>query len=151
MEDQGEGNAYHQRKGSEDEPAGLPFTYQETVLPVTETVDDLTSGQRTDSGTQTVGHHHEQALGRSLDAGFAFLIDIDTTRNIEEVEGNTIDDAGKDKEEYTRHGRIADAEEAEAEYPGKERHKHHNLNTETLQEERYHQDAACLTDLRDTR
>lgn len=93
FEDQGEGDADYQSEGSEGKPARLPLTDEESVLPMAEAVDNLTSSQCTDGGTNTISHHHKQSLCRSLDAVLALLVDEDTTRDIEEIEGHTIDDA----------------------------------------------------------
>ena len=93
FEDQSKGNADYESKGGKDKPACLPVAFQESVLPMAEAIDDLASSQRTDSGTDTIGHHHKQSLRRSLDRRFALLVDKDTARDIEEVEGYSIDDA----------------------------------------------------------
>ena len=115
------------------------------------TIHNLASSQGTDGSTQTIGHHHKQALSRCLDAGLTLLVNEDTTRNIKEVEGDTIYDARENEENHTRHCRITYAKESETEHPCKERHQHHNLDAKTLQEEGNHQDTQCLTNLRDRR
>ena len=144
---QREGDTYHESKGGEDKPAGLPFTNEISTFPTTETIDNFTSSQRTDSSTKTVGHHHKQTLRRSFDLRVAFLINEDTTRDIEEVKGDTLDNARQDEEDNAWHSRIANAKESETEHPSKQRHEHYNLNTKTLQEEWNHQNAAGLTNL----
>ena len=152
---QREGNAYHQSEGCEDKPAGLPLTHEEAlllaidheVLPSAELVNNLASSQRTNGSTNAVGHHHEQTLSRSLDLRVAFLVDEDTARDIEEVKGDTVNDTREDEEDNTRHSGISYTEEAETEDPCEKRHQHYHLDTETLQEERNHQDAQGLRSL----
>ena len=123
LENQGEGDAYYQCKTSEDKPACGPVANQVTTFPMAICIHDLTCCQGSDGGTQTIGHHHEQALSRRFDTGFALLIDKDTARHIEEVESYTVDDARQYEEQHARHGRIANTKEAKAEHPGEERHE----------------------------
>ena len=92
FEDQREGDAYHKGESSKDKPAGLPIANEISTFPTTEAVDNLTSSQRTYSGTKTVSHHHKQTLCRSFNLWITLLVNKDTTRDIEEVKGNTIDD-----------------------------------------------------------
>ena len=72
MEDQSERYAYDQGKGREDKPAGGPVAHEEASLPAAEVVHDLARsertyrGKRTYRGTDTIGHHHEESLGRGL-------------------------------------------------------------------------------------
>ena len=110
----------------------------------------LAGCQRTYGSANTIGHHHEQALSRSLDAGFALLIDEDTTRHIEEVEGHTVNDAREDEHDNTWHSGVTNTEESETEHPGEHRHEHYNLDAITLQEEWDHEDTQGLANLRDT-
>ena len=59
---------------------------------MTETIDNFTCCQCTDGCTETVGHHHKQALCRCLDLGVTLLVDKDTTRDIKKVKSYTLDD-----------------------------------------------------------
>ena len=155
LEHQCEGNTNHNGKGGEDKPTRLPVTNKKTllltindkILPRAETVDDITSRQCSDGCAKAVSHHHKQSLSRCLNLRIAFLVDKDTARDIEEVEGDTIDDTLQDEENGSRHGGISNAKQTKAEYPCEERHQHHNLNAETLQEERNQQNTASLADL----
>ena len=147
MEHQSKRHAYHKCKGREEEPAGRPVAYQEPVLPGAVVIDYLTCRQCSYRSSYAISHHHKQALSRSLDGGLALLVDENTSGDIEEVEGHAIDDTREDEKQHTGHGRITHTEEAETEYPGKHRHQHHHLDTITLQEKRYHEDAKGLADL----
>ena len=128
MEQQGEEHADDQREAGEDIPAGGPVAYQIAVIPLAVVVHNLAGSQGADGGTDAVGHHHEQSLGRRLDGRLTLLVDEDASRDVEEVEGDTVDDAGEDEHDDAGHGRIADAEEAEAEHPGEHRHEHDHLD-----------------------
>ena len=93
MEDKSERHTHDECKCGEYEPASGPVALQESVLPITVVVHNLSCCQRSEGCSDAVGHHHEQSLSRSLDGGFTLLIYKDTSGNVEEVEGNTVDDA----------------------------------------------------------
>ena len=147
IEEKGEGHADDKGEGCKDKPSRLPVAEEVAVLPLAEMVDYLAGGKRAHSGTDAVGHHHEEPLGRCLDAGLALLVDEDTARDIEEVEGNTIDNARQDEEQHAGHGGIANAEEAEAEHPSEHGHKHDDLDAVTAEEEGYEEYAQGLANL----
>ena len=107
LEEDGKQNGNCESKAGKHKPAGGPIAQQIITLPRAIVIDYLTCCQCSDCSADAIGHHHKQTLCRSLDAGFTFLIDKDAARDVEEVEGNAIDDTGQDEEQHTRHGRIA--------------------------------------------
>ena len=62
LEDQGEADADNQCEGGKDEPAGLPVAQQVVTLPGAVVIHYLASHERTDGGTDAIGHHHKQSL-----------------------------------------------------------------------------------------
>ena len=104
-------------------------------------IDYLASRECTDSSSQSIGHHHEESLSRSLDAWIAFLIYKQASGNIEEIECHSIDEARKDKEEHAWEVWTAYAEETETEHPCAHSHHHHYLDAKSLEEEWYKENA----------
>ena len=112
-------------------------------------IDNRACSQRADGSAQTVGHQHEQALGRCLDVGLTLLIDEDTARDIEEVKCHTINQARHHNQDDARPCRVTSAKEAEPQYPGEHSNQHNHLDAITLEEERNEQDAQRLGNLRE--
>ena len=135
MEGEDKGYGYAESEAGEDEPCCLPIAQKVITLPNTIVFHYFAGGQCADSGTKSVGHQHEQALCWSAHAGLALLVYKEAARYVEEVEGYAINYAGEDKQDDAGHGRVAQAEETEAEHPSEHGDEHHGLDAEALQEE----------------
>ena len=70
------------------------------------------------------------------------------TGNVEEVEGKAVHDAAEHEQQHAGHGRITQAEEGEAEYPGKHGNEHYVLDAELLHGKRNKQDTKRFRCLR---
>ena len=98
-------------------------------------VDDGLGAERTNGGTEAVGHHHEHALCTATYFLIGVLVDEERTADVEEVEGHTVDDHRKDEEHEAEARRTARTEEEETQSPRTESNEHHLFNAELLQEE----------------
>ena len=146
LEQDGEEDGDHEGIAGEDEPGLRPVGGR---IEHVARVNHGAGGEGTDRGAEAVGHHHEQSLRAGADVPAGALLNIERTRDVEEVERDTVDDAAEDKQQHTRHGRMAESEERETEHPGQHRDEHHLLDAEPLHKERDQQDAKCLGSLRD--
>ena len=120
LEQQGEKHGKAERVACEYEPTSLPARYDIGSLGQTEhiTVDHPLRHQHARRSTKAVRHHHEQSLRSTADARVRVLIDEQRAADVEEVEGDTIDNHRKDDEDKSVAG-IADGKEPEAKHPGK--------------------------------
>ena len=152
LEEDGEKNGNYQGVAGEDEPHGRPaasaFNADEeaSLVPCTEFVHDGLCAQGTDSGTETVGHHHEQSLCRRADARVGFLVHKQRAGDVVKVKGKAIYNHGEDDGPYHAAG-VADAEKSETEEPGNHGHQHHLLDAEALEEEGNEQNAEGFCNL----
>lgn len=110
-------------------------------------IDDGLRAERSDRGADAVGHDHEESLRRGADRRIGLLIDEERPRDVEEVEGHTIDDHRKDEHPHAVSG-VAQAEESKTEHPGEHGHEHDVLDAEAFQAEGNEQDAERFGDLR---
>ena len=113
-----------------------------------EAVDDGLCGKGAYGGADAVGANHEKSLGRRAHRGRGLLVDVETARDVEEVEGHAVDDAREHNHPEARPG-VAEAEEPEAAHPRQHRHEHDALDAETFQAEGDEEDAEGLGSLRD--
>ena len=110
-------------------------------------VDDGLSAQSSDCGTNTIGHNHEETLCTTANRLVGLLVNIESTRNVEEIESHTVNHTREYKENHAWHTGIAHSEEAETEHPCKHCYEHHVFDSETFHAERDEQDTQCFTDL----
>ena len=100
-----ESDGYKQCESGEDVPCFFPSipdshrTLAGHALSVHQTVDNRLGGERTDSSTEAVGHHHKQTLCRRALRRLGLLIHVQRAGDIEEIERKTIDDAAEDVED----------------------------------------------------
>ena len=104
-------------------------------------IDDGLCTQCTDGGTNTVCHQHEQTLRRGTDGRVGGFIHKQRTGDVEEVEGNAIDNHGKYEHPHAA-ARITQSEQTETKHPCEHGNEHHLLDAVALHEERNEQDAA---------
>lgn len=106
FENYGKCNSNHQSKCSKDIPHGRPrigriadgVANAFNFLVMRESVHDSLGTQGADGGTEAVGHHHENALCAGTDVFIGFFFNKERTADIEEVESNAVNDAGKDEQ-----------------------------------------------------
>jgi hypothetical protein len=106
-------------------------------------VDDQPRNPGSNRGAQTVCHEHEETLCAGADVAGGLAVDVERTGNVEEVEGDTVDDAGKHEQPYAR-ARVAKSEETEPEHPCEHGDEHDFLDAESLHEEWNEEDAERL-------
>ena len=93
-EEDGEQNGNDQGVAGEGKPDALPVEgpISQDKVPV----DDDAAEAAAKEGSETVGHHHEKALRAGADFRIALCFHKNGTRNIEEIKGHPVNDAGKD-------------------------------------------------------
>ena len=111
-------------------------------------VDDRLGAERSDGGTEAVGHHHEYTLRTAADLLVRVLVDEERTADVEEVEGHTVNDHRKNEEHEAEARRAARTEEEETQSPSHKGNEHHLLDAEFLQEERDQKNTKRFRDLR---
>ena len=148
VEEEEEKYADEQGIAGEDEPNARPIAHLEAVFVLCEAVDHRLRAECADRSADTVGHQHEQTLRTGANGRITFLIYEQRTRDIEEVEGYTVDNHGDNEEHHAGEGRNTDGEEAETQHPSEHGNEHNGFNTEAFQEEGDEQNAERLTDLR---
>ena len=148
FEDKGKHNGHYQCIGCKREPCGLPLgRLRHSAVEVHKVVHHRLCTQRSDGGTQSVGHDDEQALGARADSLVRLTVNEQRARYVEEVESHSIDNH-REQEHPDAAAWVARAEQAEAQHPCEHGDEHHPFDAEALQAERYQQDAERLRYLR---
>ena len=102
-EEEGEEHGHHRSIGSEDIPAHTPASEdsRRVVLGVDEVINHRLCSERTERSPNPIGHDHEEPLGTGADGGIGLLVHEERTRDIEEVEGDPVDDHTEEEEPDT--------------------------------------------------
>ena len=93
-EEEGEEHGHHRSISGEDIPAHTPACKdrRRVRLGVDKVIDHRLCSERTERSANPIGHDHEEPLGTRSDGGVGLLVHEERTRDIEEVEGDPVDD-----------------------------------------------------------
>ena len=140
LEQYGKQNTHNQSKRRKNIPCRRPASHQVKTWVSGggvehEMVHDRLGAQRADSGTEAIGHHHEHTLRTRTDAWVCVLVNEERAADVEEIEGHTVDNHGKDEQHEAETCRTACTKEEETQCPCNKGDEHHLLDAELLQEE----------------
>ena len=147
-EEEGEEHGHHRSIGGEDIPAHAPASEdrRRVRLGVDKVIDHRLCSERTECSPNPIGHDHEEPLGTGANGGVGLLVHEERTRDIEEVEGDPVDDHTQQEEPDTT-TRVTETEEGKAQDPSRHSDEHHPTDTEATQGKWDKQDTERLREL----